>query len=258
MITLAIEGFIGGQFVFIALVIGAMIVAGVVAWRLDRKRLEKLRGWADANGLAFHPGKRTYALPVALFRKGHSRWARRFCTGRLEQAIAGLDDEPMVELFEYHYAVTSGSGKDRRTTHYYHPCIAVHLAFEPGDLTIRDEHLGDKLGAAFGMDDIDFEHAEFSRRYHVNGGDRERVYELLHTRMIDFVLGYRGQRVAIAGDTLFVHLDGRADAEDYDRLLGFCQGFLALLPRTLVNRERVRRGLGVIIDAGAAGVRPEV
>ncbi|MEM1164892.1 MAG: hypothetical protein AAGI30_01230 [Planctomycetota bacterium] len=258
MPTLAIEDFIGGQVIFIGLIVALMIGGAIAAWWFDRKRLDALRAWAASNGLTFDPHKRSYALPISLFRKGHSRWARRFCTGRLEQPIAGLDDHPPLELFEYHYAVTSGSGKNRRTTHYYHPCIAVHLAFEPGDLAIRDEHLGDKLGAAFGMDDIDFEHAEFSKRYHVTGHDRERVYELMHTRMIDFLLTYRRQRLEIAGDTLFVHLTGRADVEDYDRLLGCCRGILALLPRTLVNRERVRRGLDVIIDAGAAAAKPEV
>ena len=37
-----------------------------------------------------------------------------------------------------------------------------------------------------------------------------------------------------------------------DELAGFCRGFLETIPRTIVNRERERRGLSPMVDAGSA------
>ena len=68
----------------------------------------------------------------------------------------------------------------------------MHLPFGmTPDLLIRPEGLFDKIKGAFGFDDIDFESEEFSRRFHVKSSDRRFAYDVLHPRMMEFLLAVR-------------------------------------------------------------------
>ncbi|MCZ6810529.1 MAG: hypothetical protein O7D97_00875, partial [Planctomycetota bacterium] len=57
------------------------------------------------------------------------------------------------------------------------------------DLLIRREGMFDKLAGAFGFDDIDFESAEFSKRFYVKSPDKRFAYDVIHPRMMEFLLG---------------------------------------------------------------------
>ena len=164
----------------------------------------------------------------------------------------GLNLAPDLDLFEYHYATTSGSGKNRRTTHHHFSCALVEAGLHLGDMTIRREHWGDKLVQAIGFDDIDFEDHEFSKKFMVKGRDRQRVYAVVDRRMMSYLLGAGKYVVQTGGDLLFVHERGKPTAERLDRILDFTTGFLAAIPRLVVNEERERRGLPPTLDAGSA------
>ena len=56
------------------------------------------------------------------------------------------------------------------------------------DLLIRREGLFDKIVSAFGKNDIDFESAEFSRKYFVKCDSRKFAYDIIHPRMMEFLL----------------------------------------------------------------------
>src|SRR5690606_4766878 len=56
------------------------------------------------------------------------------------------------------------------------------------DLMIRAENLFDKIGAAMGFDDIDFESAEFSRKFMVKSSDKRFAYDVITPRMMEFLM----------------------------------------------------------------------
>lgn len=245
-----LEGIGGG---FIVVVVVALVIAGVIwSYYFEKKRREALAAWARGRGVTFDPTKRRgtrYDAPI--FGRGHSRWSRYHMTGVIEDAVPGLGGAG-VDLFEYHYAITSGSGKNRSTRHYYFSCIAADVGVDLGHVEIREEHFGDWLAQTVGFDDIDFEDAEFSKRFMVKATDRREAFALIETAMMRFLLAWRGVYISTHGRSMFVYMKGRVKPERCAQLMEFVDGFTSQVPRTLVNGERSRRGLGAIMEAGAA------
>jgi hypothetical protein len=121
-----------------------------------------------------------------VFRRGHSRYAYNTLEGALT-----IDGRACpCKMGDFTYKVTSGSGKNRRTTTYYFSYLIMHLPFAgvPA-LLIRPENLFDKLAGALGFDDIDFESSEFSRKFHVKCSDKRFAYDICHPLMMEWLLG---------------------------------------------------------------------
>ena len=108
---------------------------------------------------------------------------------------------------DYHYQTTSSNGKQTTTHHHYFSYCLIELPYASlPDLRIRREGIFDSLAGAFGFDDIDFESAEFSKRFHVKSSDKRFAYDVVHPAMMEFLLaeespdvGNRGRLVLPVG-----------------------------------------------------------
>jgi len=90
---------------------------------------------------------------------------------------------------DFEYKVTSSNGKSTTTTTYRFSYLIVHLPFRHvPDLLIRREGMFDKLAGAFGFEDIDFESAEFSKRFFVKSSDKRFAYDVIDARMMEWLL----------------------------------------------------------------------
>jgi len=56
------------------------------------------------------------------------------------------------------------------------------------DLLIRREGVFDRLAGVLGFDDIDFESEEFSRAFYVKSSDKKFAYDVVHPRMMEWLL----------------------------------------------------------------------
>lgn len=242
-------------FVVAPLVFALVIFGAILAHRAEMRRRAELTAWANAQGFdyTYERTKGAPHLPFELFERGHSRYADHVVRGRLVDALRGLDD-PSFELFHYHYAITTGSGKDSETRHYNHRCFVLDLGFEVGDIEVRQENFFDKLFAVVGFDDIDVEDPIFSKRFHVKARDRRAAYALLESEFTDHLLTAELGFVA-RGSLVLVAEEGGAEVADYERLSKHVRGLVEALPRVLVNSERARRGLPPLVDAGSAARR---
>ena len=168
----------------------ALIIAGIVIGAIQaQKRREAMLLLARDLGLTFYPGRdHTHDDEYAhfeIFRRGHSRAAFNTLTGHLKIAEQNIP----VKAGDFTYKVTSGSGKDRKTTTYHFSYLIAHLPYPTiPDLLIRPENVFDKIAGVFSDRDIDFESEEFSRRFMVAGPDRKFAYDICHPRMIEFLL----------------------------------------------------------------------
>jgi len=239
--------------VFIAIVV---VIAGVAAalygHRMHQKRLAELAAWARAEGWTWDPERRkSPRYPFALFSQGHTRFSRYHAGRDFAGATPGLDSAH-VELFEYHYAITTSNGKTTTTHHYYFTCAAIDPGADLGHVSIRDEHIGDKIAQAVGFDDIDLEDPDFSKKFVVKARNRKDAYDLIDHALQRYLISHSGWRIETAGRLLFIHRKGRISIENYNELVRFALGFLAQLPRTLVNAERAARGQPPLIEAGSA------
>lgn len=239
----------------ILLIVAVLAVVVLLAWwhaEAERKRLAELAAWCRGSGFDYDERKvRNPGHDYELFERGHSRYQRCTARRRVEQATPGLGAAELT-LFEYHYAVTRSTGKSTHTDHYYYSCLLVDPGADLGRVALRREGLGDKLFQALGFDDIDLEDPEFSKRFVVQARERKNAYALLDGPMMQYLCALPPHGLEARGRELFACLAERGSPRSYDFLQRFALGFLAQLPRTLVNAERARQGLPPELEAGNA------
>jgi hypothetical protein len=116
------------------------------------------------------------------------------------------------------------------------------------DLVIRREHIGDKVLGAIGFDDIDFESEEFSRRFHVQCGDKRLAYAVVHPRMMEFLLHADPPKIDITDGECLLYVSDRRrwKPDQFRRHLAWARQFFELWP------EHLRRELGGARDTGSA------
>jgi hypothetical protein len=219
--------------IFLFVVFAAIaLVMGLYAHRKQAARQAALAQLAQELGWQFDPGRDKHFSDryphVPLFSRGHSRFAHNRLQGALE--IAG--QRWPVQLGDYHYQVTSNSGKSQQTTTHRFSFLLVQLPFGGvPSVSIRKEHFFDRLASAVGFDDIDFESAEFSRRFHVKSDDKRFAYDLIHPRMMEFLLTGEPPAILLQGvDGCLYTADKCWSPETCRGQLAWCQAFFELWP----------------------------
>jgi hypothetical protein len=215
----------------------AVAVLGIAGVKAQAKRREALLDLAARLGLRFSPGDDPFHdeqyAHFELFRRGHSRSAYNTLQGTL--TLAGLACP--IKAGDFTYKVTSGSGKDRKTTTYRFSYLIAHLPFaRVPDILIRPEGVLDRMADFFGRGDIDFESAEFSRRFFVRCADRRFAYDLIHQRMQEFLLAERPPAIDLELGRLCLTDGSRLwQPADFEHAVAFLDRFLALWPDYVVK-----------------------
>lgn len=222
-----------GQVLFYVLIAVAVGGAIAISWYLGHKRREALAKLAGELGFRFDPGKDSSMGGYGrfdLFAQGRSRAGYNTLSGSVD--IAGKRYE--VSMGDYRY--TTGSGKHKQTHHTSYLLASVPFPMVP-DVDIRRESLFDKLAAAIGLDDIDFESAEFSSKYHVTSPHKRFAYDLVHPRMMEFLLRVDAPAVQIRDrGVLLTDGGGRWDVESFRRRLWWVREFFELWPPHLLEQ----------------------
>jgi hypothetical protein len=216
---------------FVIAVIAGVGTALWFGWKAEQERKRKLTELAQRLGFRFHPDADSdhddrYAQ-FEIFRRGHSRVALNTMAGSLD--VLGRSCSACCG--DFRYRVTRSSGKGSRTSTYRFSYLIVHLPWHTPALVVRPEGVFDKIAGAFGFDDIDFESVEFSRRFYVKSQDKRFAYDVLHPRMMEFLLAERPPMVDIEGGAVCLS-DGqrRWEPEDYERMIAFLRAFLDQWP----------------------------
>ncbi len=226
-------------FVFIVLAAAVAITIAYVQWRIEKARTEKIAAYARERGFRFAPEKTSSAPNFAIFERGHSRAA--FNTMRFTLELRGRSCD--AQAGDFRYKVTSGSGKNRRTTtyHFSYLCLAQPFAGAP-ELSIRREGFLDKIADALGFDDIDFESEEFSRKFRVKSADKKFAFDVIHPRMIEFLMRAPSEALALAhGECAYSDGAGsRWEPREFDAAVAFVREFFELWPEHLTARLDAR------------------
>jgi hypothetical protein len=150
------------------------LVAAFYSHQRALQRQQELAAFAAQLGWRFDPEKdRSHddQYPqFGVFKQGHSRYAYNTFLGSIE-----VDGRAFpVKMGDYHYQETSTDSKGKSSTRTYtFSYLIVRLPYHGlPDLFIRREGIFDAVKRAFGFDDIDFESAEFSKRFFVKCSDK--------------------------------------------------------------------------------------
>jgi hypothetical protein len=222
---------------FLLFAIGVVLVAvfAYFGWKQEQARKAALGQLATSLGFRFeHDDNDAHDDEYAqfeIFRRGHSRTAKYTMRGRIDLFGASCE----VCAGDFRYKITTGSGKNRQTTTYLFSYLIVRPPWPSPTLLVRREGLFDKVKGAFGFDDIDFESEEFSRRFWVQSSDKRFAYDVLHPRMMEFLLRELDSAIDLEGGAICV-ADGssRWEPSSFRSQLDFVVKFCELWPRHLL------------------------
>ena len=166
---------------FVAFAIGAAIHSH----KKEKERTAALAAWARSKGMGFSAGKLRdfddYHPRLKCLRNGSNRYAYNIASGQWGAFY--------TTAFDYHYETHSTDSKgNRQTHHHYFSAVLLKPEHEMRPLMIRREGFFDKLKAGFGFNDIDFESAEFSKRFYVTAQDKRWAYDVIHTRTMEMLM----------------------------------------------------------------------
>lgn len=204
-----------------------ILCVGVIGTRRILKgyyRIGILREFANSLNLLYRKAKdRSFEWEYPGFdflKKGDNRHAFNVISGQRN----GFE----VKGFDYHYEIELD---DHDTTLHFNFSVAITTSpFKLKPLIIRPECMVDKMAAAFGWDDIDFESAEFSRNYHVKAEDRRWAYDVLSPMVIDYLLQFPRYEVQMSHQHLAVRGKGQFDPEDFKKAFEIGETLLNGIP----------------------------
>lgn len=224
------------------ILVGGLLYAWYRRYRL-RDRREQMRRFARSMGyrLSAHEDEHFHE------RFGHSvfSWGdRRQAYNLLQGGLRASGLELMVTVGDYSFT----TGVKTRETHDL-SFLLVHLPFPlMPDLVIQYERLRDRLATALGFDDIDFESAEFSHKFYVQASDRRFAYDVVHPRMMEFLLETPAPLVELKDGVclLWRGLDEWGfnswwEPDEFRQYLEWAQRFFELWPEHLLAELKTRQ-----------------
>jgi len=211
---------------FFAAVVG-IIVLFVHMFSLERRK--KIAAYAKSKGLHFSPDKdkkidARYSSFKCL-RRGHSRYAYNIMRGKRD----GRD----LTAFDYHYV--TGHGKSRRVYNFSALIIQSPLPLKP--LYLRPENIFDRVTDFFGFDDIDFESAEFSRKFYVKSPEKRWAYHVIHQRMMVYLMESPRFHIQFDPEFIMAWRGKRFNEQDFDNAFALIQGILMRLPEYVKKQQ---------------------
>jgi hypothetical protein len=218
--------------ILIFLIAAVALVVVVCAFISDQRRRQALAAWAANHGMTFRRERdRSFSrrFPAfSCFREGQNRFAHNLIEGSWRgRRFLG---------FDYHYQVTTGSGKNRSTHTHRFSGVLIFSELPLRPLVIRPEGLSDRIAGFFGARSINFESAEFSRRFYVHAEDRKWAYDVIHPRTMEFLLGRPIFHIEFDRDVVLARLTKVFDPEDYEVAADVVCGILDGLPEYLVKQ----------------------
>ncbi len=222
---------------WIILVFVVFAIVGIVgiyfSYQAQQRRLMELSQFAAARGWRFDAAKDTSHDSryehFSIFTQGSSRYAYNTIRGALP-----VDGQSWpVQLGDYHFTTQQSNGKTTTTvTHTLSYVVLETTHRELPDLFIRREGFFDRIASALGFDDIDFESEEFSRKFIVKSSDKRFAYDVLHPRMMEFMLGEPAPTMDFRDGRCCFHLGEKCwSPGEFEQVLSWAAEFFAHWPR---------------------------
>jgi hypothetical protein len=227
-------GYKGRMLPFLIITLAVILIIVGVIWShlAAKKRREAMQRVARSLNCQFRADK-DYSLDQRY------DFLNKLCQGNNRYGyniISGDYQGHHIMVFDYHYETYSTDSKGRRQTHHHHfSFFILHLDANFPELLISREGWTSKIVQFFGFDDIDFESAEFSRRFLVKSPDKRFAYDICHGRMIEYLLHHSDLSIEIEKHCLTLFFRRRLYPEQIEPNLKRLVAVRQLFPEYLMN-----------------------
>ena len=156
--------------------------------------------------------------------------------------LSGIYLDHNIDIFDFRYTTretttdSNGNSQTRNVHHTFSTAVLTHTMNFP-QLVIRREGLFDKLAGFVGFDDIDFESDEFSRKFFVKSKDRRFAYDIVHPRMMKFLLDCDNYQVELDGKQIQFKKQKRFKTQDFQQSLDNVVQFFQHIPKHIIKQQ---------------------
>lgn len=138
-------------------------------------------------------------------------------------------------IFEYSYVTEStttdsqGNTQTSRTTHSF-TVHAAQISLNLPWIEIRREGFFDKIGKAFGGQDMNFELEAFNRRYRVQSSDPRTASGLIHPKAIEYLMSIPDRHWQMGGSYILIVESDTCPVPEIGVIMSEIEGFVNLIP----------------------------
>lgn len=162
--------------------------------------------------------------------QGHDRLAYNVVHGQ-------FSDHP-VKAFDFVYYTTEHSGKTSREVSHYLSVVVFEVGVTFPSLIIRPGNFRNKIAPAPGLDDIKIESVGFNRKFHIKSSDKKFAYDVIHPRMMEFLLGQPRLSLQLEGPVVLVYNGKLLEPKEFKAAMNYANAFLKQIPDFLWERLR--------------------
>ncbi|MDO8122375.1 hypothetical protein Q6346_13755 [Isoptericola sp. b490] len=220
-----------GNGIVVLVVVGLALMGTVtyLSWLSAKRRREALQAVAAQRGWRYAARDDAWvdAFDGEPFGTGHSR--------RATNVLRGEYDGRGFVAFDYVYSTTeSSTDAQGRTTsrEQSHPftVIAVDTGFVLPSLHVTPETFFARTVGRLVIRDIQFESEEFNRAFTLQCPDRKFAFDVLHPRMMEFLLAHRDAAFRFDRGHVLAVREGRASVAQIDDSLALVDAVLDRIP----------------------------
>jgi hypothetical protein len=210
-------------------VIGIIVLIAVLAYLAERKRKEALSALAASRGWTWveRDDRWCDSFTGAPFGLGHNRQARNILQGM-------HDGRPFVG-FDYVYYTTetdrdsNGNTRRREVAHWY-SVLGLQIGAQVPSLEVSPEGFFSRAIGKLFNNDITLESEEFNRAFTVSSPDRKFAYDMLHPRLMEYLLTVRDVAWKTSNGHLLTIESGRHAVEEIDHRVAVLDMILDMVP----------------------------
>jgi hypothetical protein len=214
---------------FVVLGFGLVALVGFLGYLAAKKRREELASLAAQRGWAYTARDDAWAerFEGAPFGLGHNRQAKNVLQGSYDgRGFVAFD-------FVYHTTETTtgpnNTTSTREQSHDY-SVIAISTGAAFPHLRVSPEGMVKRFFGRLTNSDIELESEEFNRAFTVNCDDRKFATDVLHPRMMEYLLTLRELSWDLRDGHLVVAAPGQHSVSQLDQSLTAIDGILDRIP----------------------------
>lgn len=189
-----------------------VVLVAVLSYQAAKRRREAFAALAAARGWSYteRDDRWTGTFGGSPFNSGHNRQASNI--------LRGEHDTRGFVAFDYVYYTTetstdsNGHTSSREVAHRY-SVVALEVGATFPALAVSPEGMFSRMVGRLTNRDIELESEEFNRAFTVTCPDRKFASDVLHPRMMEFLLAHRDSSFRFEGVWVLSIEKGRADIE---------------------------------------------